>query len=60
MKLETYINVRGVSGDMTYGMESKLETEIDEDFDEYKSRVHRDVDEIFGHIKQNEKERGKL
>ena len=59
MKLETYINVRGVSGDTSYGFESKLKTEVDEDFDEYLSRVHRDVDETFGYIKKT-KRKGKL
>lgn len=60
MKLETYINVHGFSGDMTYGIESKLKTEVDEDFDEYISRVHGDVDETFGYIKRKEKERKNL
>lgn len=57
MKLETYINVRGVSGDMTYGFESNPKTEVDEDFDEYRLRVHDEVNWIFDNIKKSENER---
>lgn len=57
MKLETYINVRGVSGDMSYGYESNPLTEVDEDFNEYRSRVHSGVDFIFDSIEKSENER---
>ncbi len=57
MKLETYINVHGVSGNVTYGFESNPKMEVDEDFDEYKLRVHGQVDRIFDSIEEEEKER---
>ena len=57
MKLETYINVHGVSGNVTYGYESNPKTEVDEDFGEYRSRVHNEVDLIFDSIEKSENER---
>ena len=47
MNLNTYFEVRGEIGSMTYGYQLSVENRIDEDFDEYQSRVHRAVDEVF-------------
>lgn len=57
MNLNTYFEVRGEIGSMTYGYQLSVENRIDEDFDEYQSRVHRAVDEVFGRIKASENKR---
>ncbi len=57
MKFETHINVRGVSGDTTYGFERSSQTEIDEDFNEFRARVHSDIDYIFDDIERSADER---
>lgn len=60
MKLNAYFEVRGEIRNLVYGCQFSLDNQIDEDLDEYQSRVHREVDEVFRRIKENEKERKHL
>ena len=57
MKLSTYLEIRGELRNLVYGCQSSVDSHIDEDIDEYKSRVHHEVDEVFRRIKLDEKER---
>lgn len=60
MKLNAYFEVRGEIRNLVYECQFSLDNQIDEDLDEYQSRVHREVDEVFRRIKENEKERKHL
>ncbi len=57
MKLSAYLEICGELRNMVYRCQSSVDSHIDEDIDEYKSRVHHEVDEVFRRIKKEEKER---
>lgn len=57
MKLGTYLELRGEIRNFMYGCQSEVDSKEDESIDEYRSRVHKELDEIFNRIKEKEKER---
>lgn len=60
MKLNAYFEIRAEIRNLVYDRQFSIDNQIDEDLDEYQSRVHREVDEVFRRIKENEKERKHL
>ena len=60
MKLNAYFEIRAEIRNLVYACQFSIDNQIDEDLDEYQSRVHREVDEVFRRIKENEKERKHL
>lgn len=56
MKLNTYLELSGELINLDYRFQSSVDSHIDEDIDEYESRVHNEVSEIFRRIKEEEKE----
>lgn len=60
MKLDTYLELRGEIRNLIYDCQSQIDSKEDESIDEFQSRVHREVDEVFRRIKENEKERKHL
>lgn len=57
MKLNAYLELRGELRNLVYESQSSVDSHIDEDIDEYESRVHNEVSEIFRRVKKEEKER---
>lgn len=60
MKINAYFEIRAEIRNLVNACQFSLDNQIDEDLDEYQSRVHREVDEVFRRIKENEKERKHL
>lgn len=60
MKLNAYFEIRGETENIVHDYQFSIDNQIDEDIDEYESRVHREVDEIFRRIKESKKERKHL